>query len=154
VRATGAAAGRSFRPDQFAGEATGVNEIVVIDDDGLALAACVALLRRAGYRVRAYSKARAALHDLALSPAALVITDVFMPECDGIEVVRQLAVSHPDLPVIGVSGMRGDIGDHCRRAMLQLGARHVLLKPYEPTLLLNTVRAVIGAPLEFHVAEG
>jgi FixJ family two-component response regulator len=130
------------------------DDILVIDDDALALAACVAVLQRAGYRVRPFRRATVALRDLALHPPALVITDVFMPECDGIEVVRRLAVSHPELPVIGVSGMWGDIGDHCRRAMLQLGARHVLVKPYEPSLLLDAVRTAIGAPLEIVELEG
>ena len=73
--------------------------IVIIDDHPEHLDYLAMLLRRAGYGVAAFDKAQAALDHVAHAPVDLVITDVFMPDIDGIEVLMSLRRSFPDLPV-------------------------------------------------------
>jgi CheY-like chemotaxis protein len=68
-----------------------------------------------------------------------VITDLYMPSVDGIEVVRAVKQAMPDLPVIGITGSGGS-GDACSRAMLMLGAAVVLTKPIDATALFDALR--------------
>jgi CheY-like chemotaxis protein len=58
----------------------------------------------------------------------VVITDVHMPEMDGINLTRELTLRFSDLPVMI---MTGQLDEHCRKSALSAGAREVLGKPFE-----------------------
>lgn len=120
--------------------------IVVIDDHPEHLDYLAMLLRRAGYAVVAFNKAQAALDYVAQSPVELIITDVFMPDLDGIEVLMALRRSFPDLPVIAVSGIGPRAQPLFLGVMRHLGARATFTKPLDDVALLSTVaRLVHGA---------
>lgn len=113
--------------------------IVIIDDHVDHLCYIETLLKRAGYRVVAFDRARKALDYIAHEPVALVITDLFMPDMDGIEVVRSLKQKQPAPAVIGISGGVSDQALPLLKAMSALGAHTVLSKPIDGPTLLSTV---------------
>ena len=119
--------------------------IVVIEGHPEHLDYLTTLLRRAGYAVIGYATAAKALRHIANEPTSLIITDVFMPELDGFEVLRELKRSHLELPVVAVTG-----GDprHAQflDAMRHMGASAGFTKPIDPAALLDAVARLIGGP--------
>jgi two-component system chemotaxis response regulator CheY len=63
----------------------------------------------------------------------VVITDIFMPDVDGIEVLRRLKANYPDLKIVVISGGGNRVADGYLPAATALGADHVIEKPFDPT---------------------
>src|SRR5436305_12706183 len=76
----------------------------VVDDDDAARESLTFLLRTAQLPVRAYASARAFLESAPDTEPGCVVTDVKMPEMDGLELVRALKQRKPALPVIVITG--------------------------------------------------
>lgn len=116
-------------------------DIMIIDDDIQFLEYLKIFLSRSGYRVRAFHDARAAMRQVIKFPPKLVITDVYMPDFDGIEVLREARLV---VPVIGMSGnVRGINCTHASnvlRVVRQLGAVAVFEKPLDHRAILDEVR--------------
>jgi CheY-like chemotaxis protein len=113
--------------------------IVVIDDHPEHLDYLATLLRRSGYRVEAFTSAKAALRYVETSPARLVISDVFMPDMDGFEVLKSLRGGARATPLIAVSGGRSNDRGLFLKAIRQLGAAAGFAKPIDGQSLLMTV---------------
>jgi CheY-like chemotaxis protein len=118
--------------------------ILVIDDDELVLRFLGRVLREAGYSVRHARNGREATkHFTAAPPPDLVITDLMMPEMDGIETIQKLKQALPSLPIIAISGdgqLEPELG---LRFATALGARRVLAKPFGCETLLQAVQSVL-----------
>lgn len=121
-----------------------MTRILVIDDNPLVRATLRSILDAAGYEVVLASDGQAGLAEFRRQPSDLVITDIVMPEIEGIETIRQLRGLAPKLPILAISGGgRGISLDYLRMAQ-QLGATDVLSKPFEPDELLSTVLRCLG----------
>jgi CheY-like chemotaxis protein len=118
-------------------------DIVVIDDHAEHLDYLATLLRRAGYVVAAFGGAEQALSFLKQCRPLLLVTDVFMPEKDGFEVLQEVRRWCPDLPLIAVSGVGPRSQSLFLDAMKHLGATAVFAKPIDSTALLATVAALV-----------
>src|ERR1043165_3554617 len=72
--------------------------------------------------------------------------NMFMPEFDGIEVIRQLSRLWPQAKIIAMTGGAkiGDFTSSVAPAALQLGAQHMLLKPFTKQTLLTAISAVLN----------
>ena len=120
--------------------------ILVIDDEPLIRATVVTILTREGFSVEEASDGATGIAMFRKNPPDLVITDVFMPNRDGIEVVMELKRSYPHIKIIAMTGggrMRMmEIGS----AANILGADHMLHKPFERESLLAAVSAALGTP--------
>ena len=118
--------------------------ILLVDDDDALRSVLRRALERAGYMVFEAADGRAALRVIAEGPVALVITDLVMPDMEGLELIRSLRRSHPVLPVIVISGGTGPgMEDYLPVAKL-LGAAHILTKPFELPQLIDAVRSLVG----------
>jgi len=71
-----------------------------------------------------------------------VITDLVMREREGLETMMKLRKSHPELPVVAISGA---FGAHFLRSASLLGAKATLAKPFSAEDLLNVVQRVLGS---------
>ena len=120
--------------------------VVVIDDDPNHLEMLVTVLERAGFVAAGFTNSRDALYHLIDHPAALAVVDLCMPELDGLELVRRLQVSCPDLPVIAISG--ADRVNNFMRLMRESGAVRSLSKPITPAAFVAAVRDVLGATVK------
>lgn len=113
--------------------------ILVIDDDPLVRATLRALLEGEGYEVTIAVDGENGLEAFRRHTPDLVITDIVMPEVEGIETIRQMREIAPNLPILAISGGgRGVSLDYLRMAQ-RLGATEVLAKPFEAEELVGVV---------------
>jgi DNA-binding response OmpR family regulator len=99
------------------------------------------MLEGAGYDVREAPNGRVAMEELEKRPAQVMITDIFMPEQEGIETIRIARKAYPDLGIIAISGA---VGERYLKMAQLLGARAYLLKPFHLREVLETVRATLA----------
>jgi two-component system KDP operon response regulator KdpE len=113
--------------------------ILVVDDDADVRRAVVRLLTAAGHEVAQAEDGAAALAAYRAHSADLIITDMYMPAVDGVEVVARLLDEFPKARLIVMSGGgqvgKEDVLDLARR----LGARRTLTKPIDRQELLEAV---------------
>jgi EAL domain-containing protein (putative c-di-GMP-specific phosphodiesterase class I)/CheY-like chemotaxis protein len=117
--------------------------IVLADDDPDLLRAISRTLERAGHEVvRLPDGFRACEHIGTLDPrdVDVVLTDITMPGCDGLEVMRAAHKLDPDLPVLFMTGM--PTVETAVQA-LEFGAYRYLLKPVDPDVLLQAVAQAV-----------
>jgi CheY-like chemotaxis protein len=114
--------------------------ILVIEDDSSLRRTLVRMLLIAGHEVIEAANGRIALEKMAERPADLVLTDLIMPEMEGIETIRALLRDHPSLPIIAMSGGPRHSSESYLRMAEKLGARKTLAKPFEPRELLASIR--------------
>ncbi|MDR6635631.1 two-component system C4-dicarboxylate transport response regulator DctD [Phyllobacterium sp. 1468] len=114
--------------------------VAFVDDDDDLRNANRQTLELAGFTVMPFADAMSALHFLTPDFAGIVVTDVRMPNIDGLELFRRLHAMDPDLPVILITG-HGDI-DMAVEA-IQEGAYDFIAKPYPADRLVQSIlRAV------------
>ena len=120
--------------------------ILYIEDDEDLREAVIMALEDAGFTATGAENGMIGLESVRREQPDLVITDVLMPECDGIELIQALAREFPDLPVIAVTGgFKNALGgvpdnrDEIARAAIALGARKTITKPFRLRALLDTM---------------
>lgn len=113
--------------------------ILLIDDDlNLRTVVCHSLVQ-AGYEVAEASDGKRGLELHLASPAELIITDIVMPETEGLEVLMTLKKRLSQAKVLAISGGGSSLArDYLRTAQL-LGADGVLAKPFSLEELLAAV---------------
>jgi CheY-like chemotaxis protein len=111
--------------------------ILVIDDEQEVRLVLQKVLTDAGHDVVSASDGADGLKQFRASPADLVITDLYMPNQEGIETMRQLRMEGPDVPIIVISG-HPDAGAVLAVARW-LGAAATLTKPFSSEDLLSAV---------------
>ncbi len=117
--------------------------ILIIDDDVHILAMLRMMLERENYDVMDAINGKEGLKRHRKAPADLIITDIFMPEKDGIETIRELRRDFPGVSIIAMSGGgKNDLGTYLGVAKA-LGALYTFAKPFENEELLNAVREIL-----------
>ena len=118
--------------------------ILVVDDDDLIRKLVVKTLVRAGYDVVASANGQEATDIYRREPADLIITDLFMPEKEGMEIIMELKRDFPDVRIIAISGA-GSLGSTEYLEMARMiGATRTLAKPFGQEQLLGAVREALG----------
>ena len=113
-----------------------MQNVLVIDDELDVRDAIERVLTRAGYSVRTAGDASDALAERRRSQADVVITDIIMPEQEGIETIMRMKRERPEVKIIAISG-GGRIGNvDVLTAAKSLGADHIIAKPFEAEELL------------------
>jgi CheY-like chemotaxis protein len=123
--------------------------VLVIDDDDAVRGAIKLILESNHFEVVAARDGREGVAAANEHPIDIVICDIFMPTMDGIETIRKLRESRPNLPLIAISGsmMRDGLPkapDYLSMAG-KLGAVIQLQKPFRPNELLSAVRRATEA---------
>tara|TARA_B100000614_G_C14299737_1_gene391455 strand:- start:139 stop:507 length:369 start_codon:yes stop_codon:yes gene_type:complete len=119
--------------------------ILLIDDDATSRRTLRQYLEADGHEVTETEDGRAAEVYLAdPTEFSMVVTDIFMPYVEGIEVILRMRREHPEIPCIAVSGggrsRNLDFLDLARKA----GAKATLAKPVKPNELKAAVRHCLG----------
>jgi signal transduction histidine kinase/ActR/RegA family two-component response regulator len=118
--------------------------LLVEDDQGL-LELLQRMLIGAGYEVVSARNGLGALERLRETVVDVVVTDMLMPEMDGIELMRALIVDRPSLPIVAISGV-DDWAEYLRIAT-HLGAKATLRKPISAPRLREAVElALLATP--------
>jgi len=116
--------------------------ILIVDDEEQIRTSVRGVLADEGFRVVEAENGRAALAKLAAEKPTLVLLDIWMPEVDGIELLREIQRLHPETRVIVISG-HGNIETAVRAT--QLGAVDFIEKPFSLDGLLQRIERAIGA---------
>jgi CheY-like chemotaxis protein len=113
--------------------------ILLVDDNDDARVTVARILEMAGYGVVQAPNAKVASTLLKEHVPDLVITDIFMPEGDGFEMLTELRERAPNIPVIAISGGGIRQGLDVLAIAERLGAKKVLNKPFARRQLLDAI---------------
>ncbi|MEO8257679.1 MAG: response regulator [Acidobacteriota bacterium] len=121
--------------------------ILLVDDDDLLRDALHQTLVRAGYDVEDAANGTAALRAYRQRPRDVVITDIVMPDMEGLDMMRALRAQDLDVKIIVMSG--GGIGraDDYLNLAQKLGATRVLKKPFSGAEIVALVAEVLAWPV-------
>ena len=121
-----------------------VGRILVIDDDEPFRKLVTVMLTSAGYGVQEASDGTVGLDSYRQQRADVVLTDILMPEKEGIQTIRELKQIDPQVKIIAMSvsgeGRFGYLG-----VAMRMGAIRILPKPFTRDQLLAMVAEVIAA---------
>ncbi len=118
--------------------------ILIVDDDDNVRKMLVRGLTLLGHEVISADNGRTALEVLAETGVDLVMTDMFMPEMDGFEFLKELRLRLPDVPAIALSGGgTGMPGDIFLRVARKLGVFCTLQKPFSLTEVSMAIDALL-----------
>ncbi len=121
-----------------------MSSILVVDDDSQVLEVVGEMLRLEGYEVATAVDGRDAVSQFKQAQFDLVITDLIMPEKEGLETIAELRTIRSSVPVIAMSG-GGRIGptDYLETARF-IGASATLAKPFARSELITMVSSLLG----------
>lgn len=111
-------------------------KVLVIDDEEIIRKSCEKILLSEGYAVELSESGKKGLKTLRKEPFDLVLTDLKMPDMDGIEVLKNVKENWPDTEVIVITGY-GTVSTALEA--LRHGAYDYIEKPFTPDQLLNVV---------------
>jgi DNA-binding response OmpR family regulator len=118
--------------------------VLVIDDSRVVRRTVEATLKEAGYAAIAAADGREGVQVWQEMQPELVVTDIMMPERDGIETMIEIRRHCPQAKILAMTGFRHsgsvDFGEMLRR----LGADDVLIKPFDPEVLLAKVDRLVS----------
>jgi CheY-like chemotaxis protein len=112
--------------------------VLVVEDRPDILELMLLSLEGAGFEVEAALNGREALEVQQRRAVDVVITDIFMPEMDGIETIDRIRAEYPDTRIIAMSCGADDKQDYLKVAR-QIGADATLAKPFATAELLQLV---------------
>ena len=124
-------------------ENTAADFIAVVDDDCRSLESLESLLESAGYAAAVFSSAEAFLKSQAAATANCLVTDIRMPNIDGVELRRRVKCQRPELPVIF---MTAHFDDEVERRAVRDGAEGFLRKSFSGSEFLGAVRRALRDP--------
>lgn len=121
-----------------------MRRVLVVDDDELMRGAVTDILTGAGHETVEAPDGQSASDRLSKGDIDLVVTDISMPDRDGLELIREITRNAPALPVIAMSGNHLD-GVDVLAAARAFGAAACLEKPFRADTLLDALEKVLPA---------
>ena len=116
-----------------------MTRILVVDDDLPSRSIISGMLEDAGYEVSVAVNGNGAIALHRAKPFDLIVTDLLMPEKEGIETILELHAGDENLKIIAMSS-----GDYENLLLARhLGALQILVKPFSEQQLVDTVREVL-----------
>lgn len=116
--------------------------MLVVDDDPGMRNFLQMVLEVEGYEVECAMDGKEALAAQRQNPAAVIVSDIFMPEAEGIETLVKLREEFPQTSIIVISGGGSHGGVDYLALARELGAARTLKKPFSPQDLIDAVREV------------
>jgi two-component system cell cycle response regulator CpdR len=119
--------------------------VLVVDDDPSLCELLTLMLEMVGYKVTCAGNGRLAGKCLQQAVFVLVITDMLMPDRDGLEFIADVRQQQPYTRIIAMTGGGHIPGDKYLKMASGLGAHGVLKKPFSRPELLSAVEQVLAA---------
>lgn len=123
-----------------------MKKILIIDDDPAIQEVFGQFLGGAGYEVQQAENGKTGMRMMQEQRPDLIITDIMMPEMDGLEILMSISKKHDDMPIIAISGGMRALPINFLREAKAIGAKHVFEKPVPLKVLLGAVEECIGKP--------
>lgn len=128
------------------GRATQAKCVFFVDDEPKVCRAVARILERIGLKVRHFTGAVDCLKQVSRHPPDLIITDLRMPQMDGVELLTRVKRDMPALPVLMLTGF-GDIPTAVRA--VKAGAYDFIEKPFSGETLVSAVKSGLGQRMRF-----
>jgi two-component system, LuxR family, response regulator FixJ len=122
---------------------TAEREVCLVDDDASVLRSMQYLLAAEGFKVRAFNKAEAFLAHASENHVPVVVTDIWMDEITGLEVLARLCAISPRTRVIVITA-REDLA--ARATAMAIGPVAYFMKPFDDEKFLAAVRDAMSQP--------
>jgi CheY-like chemotaxis protein len=117
--------------------------ILIIDDDPAVLSLFGQFMESSGYSVALAADGQEGMRMMKQQTPDLIITDIMMPEMDGLEIIRAITKTHPRLPMIAISGGMRNVPVNFLIHAKQFGAHSILEKPVTLADLLQAVQELL-----------
>ena len=119
--------------------------ILIIDDDDKFRKVVRKMLEKAGYNdIEETADGNIGMKLVRKNPFDLVITDILMPDKDGIEIVMELTRDYPGVKIIAMSGGSIIAPQSYLEMAKDLGAKRTLAKPFQQSELIDAVQALLN----------
>ena len=118
--------------------------ILIIDDDDQVRTMLRRTLEADGHEVDEASNGTEGIANYHANPADLIITDIYMPEKEGLETIIELRRDFPDVRILAISGGSRDMDLDFLPVAAKLGAEKTLTKPIERRALLSAVHELLS----------
>lgn len=119
--------------------------ILVIDDDDQIRELIREVLERSGHTVFEADNGDAGIKMVGEETVDVVVTDIIMPDKDGLETITELRKSYPDIKIVAISGGGRRVNRDYLPTAQAFGADRVLYKPFRPQEVVQAVTEVAGA---------
>jgi CheY-like chemotaxis protein len=116
--------------------------VLLVDDERISLKLAQFILQEAGFSVSLADDGRTALASLEKNLPDIIVTDISMPDIDGLELISIIRKKGLNVPILALSGM--SMNDLYLDAAKDFGATAILSKPVDRDQLINTVRKLLG----------
>ena len=120
--------------------------ILIIDDNEAFKKMTCEILKSEGYEVLSASNGKEGVKLCRGQPVDLIVTDLLMPDMDGIETIRELRSTSPDSKVIVVSGggTAGSGDEYLESVQVMFDIKHTFSKPFDMDQFLQAVKELVG----------
>ncbi|MCK5226789.1 MAG: response regulator [Desulfobulbaceae bacterium] len=118
--------------------------ILIADDDPPIRELLQRILENQGHTVVTFSNGKGIFDFLKKEKADLVITDLIMPDKEGLETIRELQQTHPEIKVIAMSGGGRDKPDDYLNMALAFGAGKALTKPFTKQEVISAINEALS----------
>ena len=125
-----------------------MQRILIIDDEPHILLMLKKMLERAGYEIELATNGNEGLDRFTRMPSDLVITDIIMPDKEGLETIREMKRMRPDLKIIAMSGGGKISADNYLGTAKIFGASRIIEKPFTQQHMVATVNELLEEGLE------
>ena len=123
-----------------------MTRVLIIDDEAPIRSMLKLMLERDGYEVAEASDGMEAIRVYRQNPADLIITDLIMPNQDGIGMIIALKKEFPDVKIIAMSGGGLNKPEGYLKGAKKLGAACTLTKPIDRDEMLRAIKDILKSP--------
>ncbi len=116
-------------------------KILIVDDSQELLDVICEYMETSGFTVHATTQSLDALRLIAVTGYDVVISDIHMPEMDGLELMAQIKSKHPGLPVVLITGYSVS---EARKIAMEKGADAFVAKPFHMKEILDVVNNLLN----------
>jgi DNA-binding response OmpR family regulator len=120
-----------------------MKSILVVDDDEYIRIMLKKLFEQEGYAVQSAENGKTAVKSIYEKPVDIVITDIIMPEKEGLETIMELRRDFPGLEIIAISGGGLIHANEYLKLAKVMGARYTFSKPLSIAELKAAVRSLL-----------
>lgn len=121
-----------------------MSNILVVDDEYQMRKYMLEVLREEGYAVSEASGGKKAIRQIQREGFDLVITDVVMPDMDGLQLIQEIRKRLPTLKILAISGAGWNTPDIYLDLAMGYGADAILLKPFGSLRFIDKVSSLVG----------
>lgn len=121
-----------------------LKKILVIDDEPIVRDTIKLFLETEGYSVITAEDGRDSINKTREHNPSLIITDIVMPNMEGLETIRHYKKTNPNISIMAISGAASFKGDMYLELAGKLGADCAISKPIDRDILLDQVVKLIG----------